>query len=428
MASRPPLAWLCRDCFADGLADPPRQCPACESLRLVSHAELRQLGLAHLDCDAFYASVEKRDNPSLAEKPVIIGGGKRGVVATACYVARIHGVRSAMPMFQAMKLCPDAVVIAPRMGAYQEAARQIRALMDGLTPLVEPLSIDEAFMDLAGTEKLHGNYPAASVAGLANRIEGEVGVSVSIGLASNKSLAKLASDMDKPRGFRVIGMAEAAALLSPMSVTTLFGVGKALARKMNRVGIKTCGDVVAADAELIRSLAGSFTQQLIEMAKGIDRRQVVANREAKSISAETTFEADIADYEILLGWLDRLCDRVVRRLRRNGVAGGRVVLKLKSAQHKLITRSATLPQPTRLKALVFAVSKSLLKRECSRTKYWRLIGIGVDQLTSDRLADQPNLADPDIGRQRRLQDAVDTIRHRHGEGSISSGRGVSETD
>ncbi|PJN96384.1 DNA polymerase IV, partial [Amaricoccus sp. HAR-UPW-R2A-40] len=203
---------LCRDCLTP--SPDPGRCPACRSPRTVAHPELLDLAIAHVDCDAFYASVEKRDDPSLRDVPLIVGGGQRGVVTTACYLARIHGVRSAMPMFQARRLCPQAVVVKPRMARYVEVSRQIRALMEALTPLVEPLSLDEAFLDLTGTERLHKAPPALLLARLQARVEAELGVSVSVGLSHNKFLAKTASDLDKPRGFSVIGRAETAAFLA----------------------------------------------------------------------------------------------------------------------------------------------------------------------------------------------------------------------
>ncbi|HCL48589.1 MAG TPA: DNA polymerase IV, partial [Rhodobiaceae bacterium] len=195
---------LCRDCLNSSTLEPHEtRCPSCHSPRLIKHDELLQLGVAHLDCDAFYAAVEKRDNPELNDKPVIIGGGRRGVVSTCCYIARIHGVHSAMPMFQATKACPDAVIVKPDMEKYGRVGREVRDLMRELTPLVEPLSIDEAFMDLRGTERLHGGAPAESLMRLVNRIENEIGITVSIGLSHNKFLAKLASDLNKPRGFSI---------------------------------------------------------------------------------------------------------------------------------------------------------------------------------------------------------------------------------
>ncbi|HHS89004.1 MAG TPA: DNA polymerase IV, partial [Rhodobacteraceae bacterium] len=236
---------LCRDCLSQ--FDAGRRCPDCHSPRVISHPELFDLTIAHMDCDAFYASVEKRDNPGLADKPVIIGGGKRGVVSTACYVARIHGVHSAMPMFQALKLCPEAVVIKPRMSAYVEASRAIRAMMDELTPVVEPLSLDEAFMDLSGTRQLHGAPPAVMLARLVRRMEDELGLTGSIGLSHNKFLAKVASDLDKPRGFSVIGRAETADFLRNKPVRMIWGVGQAMQASIDKAGIHTFADLLRWD-------------------------------------------------------------------------------------------------------------------------------------------------------------------------------------
>ena len=237
------MASLCRDCGASPSGD---ACPACGSRRVVRHAELFALGIGHIDCDAFYASVEKRDRPELAGRPVIVGGGTRGVVSAACYIARIYGVRSAMPMFKALQACPDAVVIRPDFAKYTAAARHIRTLMAELTPLVQPLSIDEAVLDLRGTEALHGAPAAAVLARLALRIEAEVGVTISVGLAPNRLLAKLAAERDKPRGFAVLG-SDAAQVLAPSPVSLLPGVGPALERRLHALGLRRVADLQALD-------------------------------------------------------------------------------------------------------------------------------------------------------------------------------------
>jgi DNA polymerase-4 len=287
---------LCRDCdslFAAGWC-----CPSCAGTRLVAHDEIARLAIAHVDCDAFFASVEKRDRPELRDRPVIVGGGRRGVVAACCYVARIDGVRSAMPMFKALGLCPDAVVIRPDLAKYAREGRRIRALMDDLTPLVQPLSIDEAALDLAGTEALHGAPPAAVLSRFARRVEAEVGVTVSIGLAGNRLLAKLAAERDKPRGFAVLG-ADAAAVLAPEPVGILPGVGPALRAKLARLGITCVGQLAALDDRLARMKLGDDGPALAARARGEDARRVDPVRAAKSISAETTFETDIAEADAL---------------------------------------------------------------------------------------------------------------------------------
>ena len=418
---------LCRGCGHAARVPRRETCPECGSHRVVQHPELGELALAHIDCDAFYASIEKRDNPDLLNKPVIVGGGKRGVVATACYVARIHGVRSAMPMFTALDLCPDAVVIAPRMEAYREAGIRIRNMMRELTPLVEPLSIDEAFLDLAGTEKLHGQSPAASLAGLARRVRDEVGVTISIGLAANKSMAKIASDQDKPDGFTVIGEDEAAGWLADRPVSILYGAGAALVRKLNASGIRTCAELAAAEPRRVAALAGESGPRLQERAAGIDNRAVVPGSSAKSVSAETTFDEDIGETAKLLAWLEQLSERVSARLKAKGLAGRRVVLKLKGSDFKLITRSATLLAPTRMADQIFSQGESLLLKEIgkegkARARRWRLIGIGVEDLTGIEDADRPDLADPGRERRNRLEEAMDSVRERFGRDGIAKGR------
>src|SRR5690606_13116262 len=238
------LATICRDCLAAGAAEePPQRCRHCGSPRMLAHAELAELTIAHIDCDAFYASIEKRDNPELRDRPLIIGGGVRGVVSTCCYIARQSGVHSAMPMFTARKLCPEAVIVRPNMQKYVDASRQIRGLLEKLTPLVEPLSIDEAFLDLTGTAVLHRGTAAEVLARLARRVEEQVGVTISIGLSHNKFLAKVASDLDKPRGFAVIGRDETLAFLAPRKVGLIYGVGKVFADTLRKDGFETIGQL-----------------------------------------------------------------------------------------------------------------------------------------------------------------------------------------
>ncbi|MEX1147546.1 MAG: DNA polymerase IV, partial [Sphingomonadales bacterium] len=275
---------------------PTRQrCPSCHGPRLIRHAEMFGLSIAHLDCDAFYASVEKRDNPDLANRPLIVGGGQRGVVATACYIARLRGVHSAMPIARARTLCPDAVVIRPNMDRYRAASRAIRALMDEVAPVVEPLSLDEAFLDLTGTDRLHGMPPAEVLVRLANRVRSEVGVTVSIGLSYNKFLAKVASDRNKPRGFFVIGRAEVREFLAAEPVSLIWGAGDALCRKLERDGIYRIGQLQAMDEDTLRNRYGSMGDRLYHFARGEDRRAVTAAAPPKSVSTEITLETDISD-------------------------------------------------------------------------------------------------------------------------------------
>jgi DNA polymerase-4 len=411
---------LCRDC-AVAAGDAPA-CPACGGRRLVRHPELFSLHIAHIDCDAFFASVEKRDRPELAARPVIVGGGVRGVVAACCYVARIQGVRSAMPMFKALKACPDAVVIKPDFAKYVAVSRQIRTMMEHLTPLVQPLSIDEAALDLAGTEALHGAPPAAVLAGFAGAVEREVGITVSIGLAANRLLAKIAAGRDKPRGFCVIG-AEAAALLAPEPVRLLPGVGPALARRLEAMGITRLAHLQHLDDRTARSRLGEDGPGLVRRARGEDARAVDPVRETKSISAETTFETDISDRTELERQLWRLTERLADRLHGEDFGAGGVVLKLKTAAFETRTRAHRLDAPTRLPDRLFDAARALLAREADGTAF-RLIGIGAQPLLPGHLADQPDLADPRAPRRVAAQAAIDALRQRFGVKAVVRGRGL----
>ena len=410
---------LCRDCGADP-GDAP-VCPACGHRRIVRHPELLDLTIAHVDCDAFYASVEKRDRPELMSRPVIVGGGVRGVVSAACYVARIYGVRSAMPMFKALKACPDAVVIRPDFAKYTAAARQIRALMDTLTPLMQPLSIDEAVLDLAGTQALHGAPPAAVLSRFALEVEKQVGVTVSIGLARNRLMAKIAAGRDKPRGFCVIG-AEAPALLATEPVRLLPGVGPALAKKLEAMGITRLGHLQAMDEATARRRLGDDGPALVQRARGEDSRLVHPDRDTKSISAETTFNTDLIDQPALERELWRLSEKLAGRLRLSDYAAAGVVLKLKTASFASRTRTQRLPHPTRLPDLLFQTARTMLAREVDGTA-WRLIGIGAQPLAPGTLADPPDLADPTQPKRAAAQSAIDALRDKFGTKAVMRGRG-----
>ena len=421
MSEAPPLpAGFCRDCLRPAKAEA-RRCFGCGSPRLLRHPELDRLTLAHIDCDAFYAAVEKRDNPELADKPVIIGGGKRGVVSTACYIARIHGVRSAMPMFKALEACPDAVVIRPDMEKYVQVGRAVRRMMEELTPLVQPLSIDEAFLELKGTERLHHDTAARILARFARRVESEIGITVSVGLSYCKFLAKVASDLQKPRGFSVIGAAEALAFLEPRPVTLIWGVGKAFAEVLARDGITTIGQLQRMEeADLIRRYGG-MGQRLSRLSRGLDERSVHPNEAAKSVSAETTFFDDIASLEELTAQLRRLSEKVSFRLKKSGTAGTTVVLKLKTADFRLRTRNRRLEDPTQLADRIFRTGLSLLEKEADGTRF-RLIGIGVTDLTGEsHRADPPDLVDGAASRRAAAEAAMDRLRDKFGKGSIETG-------
>ncbi len=413
------LPGFCRDCLA-GQPEGKTRCRACGSPRLVYHPELYRLTLAHIDCDAFYASVEKRDNPDLVDKPVIIGGGKRGVVSTACYIARIHGVRSAMPMFKALEACPQAVVIKPDMEKYVRVGRQVRSMMEELTPLVQPLSIDEAFLELKGTERLHHDPPARVLARFAQRVEKEIGITVSVGLSYCKFLAKVASDLQKPRGFSVIGEAEALSFLAPRPVTTIWGVGKAFAATLERDGIRTVGQLQTMEESDLMRRYGTMGQRLFRLSRGIDDRDVHLNDAAKSVSAETTFFDDIWRNEELVTHLRALSEKVAWRLKKSGIAGQTVVLKLKTADFKGRTRNRRLDDPTQLADRIFRTGLTLLEKEADGTRF-RLIGIGVSDLQDEALADPPDLVDEQAQRRAAAEIAMDKLREKFGKASVQTG-------
>ena len=386
------MTALCRDCAVLAEAPPAGgRCAACGSPRLVDHEELGTLPLAHIDCDAFYASVEKRDHPELLDRPVIVGGGTRGVVLACCYVARLSGIRSAMPMFKALKACPEAVVIPPDMAKYRVVGRQVHELMLATTPLVQPLSIDEAFLDLSGTERLHGGPPARTLALLARRIEREIGVTVSIGLSYNKFLAKIASDLDKPRGFAVLGRGEALDFLGPRSVELIWGVGAALQQRLARDGITTIAELRQRPERELVARYGAIGRRLARFAQGEDDRAVDPDLPVKSISSETTFDRDIASADGLAAELRPLCDSLARRLVRAERAAAGITLKLKTADFRLLSRSRRLADPTQRADAIYRAALALLEEEADGRTAFRLIGVGSDRLAEAALADPPDL-------------------------------------
>jgi DNA polymerase-4 len=381
---------LCRDCceMVDG---PAVACCRCGGIRLLAHAEIESLGIAHVDCDAFYAAVEKRDRPELAREPLIVGhAGGRGVVVTACYVARTFGVRSAMPMFQALELCPHGTVIQPDMGRYKRVSEAIRAIFASATAVVEPVSLDEAYLDLTDDHSTETLPPAAALAAISERIEDEIGITVSIGLACNKFLAKLASELHKPRGFSVIGRAEARAFLAPLSVRKIHGVGAVTARRMEESGLATIGDLQALKDQELAARFGKFGHRLALFARGDDDRAVTPYRPVKSISAETTFAQDTASSARLREVAQGLCDRVAAQLTRKGVAGSSIVLKLKTSDFRILTRSKRLSHPTQRAALIYESVAALIDREADGRTF-RLIGVGVGDLGSATAADPTDL-------------------------------------
>jgi DNA polymerase-4 len=412
-------ALLCRDCIAES-SGASRRCRACGSPRVIAHEERTQLTIAHIDCDAFYAAVEKRDNPALRDKPVIIGGGVRGVVSTCCYVARTFGVRSAMPMFKALQACPDAIVIRPDMQKYAEVGAQVRARMRDLTPLVEPLSIDEAFLDLTGTQRLHGASADIVLARFARDVERDIGISVSVGLSYCKFLAKIASDLDKPRGYAIIGRAEALEFLRDKSVGLIWGVGAVMRDKLQGDGYRLIGDLQRADERDLMRRYGGEGSRLWRLARGVDVREVSPERETKSVSAETTFDTDVRDVEALTRTLYRLCEKVSSRLKASDLAGATITLKLKTADFKTRTRARSLNEPTQLAARLFKAARELLEKEADGAAF-RLIGVGAGALADATEADHGDLADTRITRDKAREKAMDDLRAKFGGAAVVRG-------
>jgi DNA polymerase-4 len=384
------MPTLCRDC-CEIVDTAGKACDRCGGTRLLTHAEIDTLGIAHIDCDAFYASVEKRDRPELRNEPVIIGGtGGRGVVVTACYIARQSGARSAMPMFHALELCPSATVIRPDMAKYKSVSEQIRVIFGAATSVIEPLSLDEAYLDLTDDYRTEAPPAAEALAAIAIRIEREVGITVSVGLSCNKFLAKLASDFGKPRGFSIIGRAEAKDLLAPLSVRKIHGVGAVTARRMEAGGLSTIGDLQKLPERDFTSRFGKFGARLAQFSHGRDERRVTPWRPTKSISAETTFRSDTGSAGRLRELADPLCERVAAHLGRKGLAGRSVVLKLKTSDFQILTRTRTFAHPTQREDLIRDSIHAMIDNEADGRTF-RLIGVGVGDLDEATVADPADL-------------------------------------
>ncbi len=417
-----PMPALCRDSLTTFDSAP--RCPACRSPRTLNHPELYDLSIAHIDCDAFYASVEKRDDPSIRDKPVIVGGGRRGVVTTACYIARIKGVRSAMPMFKALKLCPEATVVKGRMSVYVEVSRQIRSMMEELTPAVEPLSLDEAFLDLTGTTRLHHAPPAVMLARLTRRIRDEIGITASVGLSHNKFLAKVASDLDKPNGFSIIGQAETLDFLRDKPVRLIWGVGQAAQASLEKAGIRTFADLLRWDRRDLHARFGSHGDRLWHLARGEDFRRVSANAPVKSISNETTFGEDTADPDILDGHIWRLAEKVADRAKARQLAGRIVTLKVKKSNFAVLTRQSQLTDPTQIADRIYRTARDLFDLVAGEGPF-RLLGVGISDLSGEDSADRSgDLLDPQAARRAQAERATDRIRARFGAEAIVKGRAL----
>ena len=416
------IVSVCRECFKTFIIKK-EFCDKCYSVNIISNDEIENLNIAHVDCDAFYASIEKRDNPNYKNNPLIIGGGKRGVVATACYIARTKGVKSAMPMYKALKLCPEAIIIKPNIQKYKKASDKINKLMKEMTPLVEPLSLDEAFLDLSGTTRLHKKIPAVLLAELSKKIIEEVGISVSIGLSYNKFLAKICSDIDKPRGFSIINKEEAPNYLQDKPVELLWGVGKTLKHKLNNDGIKTIGQIKEMKLNEVISKYGAIGSHIFKLSNAEDNRVIKPFRKVKSISHETTFDKDTNDEVFLKKILWDLCEKVSNRSKNKGLGGNTINIKIKTKDFKLISRSITIDEPTQIAEIIFQAAKLLLLREINTNKF-RLLGVGLSNLKEAEICDLYDLINIDSNRDKKIEFAMDSIRHRFGTNLIKKGRSI----
>lgn len=387
--------------------------------------------ILHVDMDAFYASVEERENPALVGKPVIVGGSaeSRGVVAAANYEARKYGVHSAMASTRAKRLCPQAIVIRPRMDLYAEVSDQVRAIFERFTPLIEPLSLDEAFLDATPSESLFGS--SAEIGRQIKRlIREELRLVASVGVAPNKFLAKIASDLRKPDGFVQVDAERIQEFLDPLPVGRIWGVGKVTGKVFEKLAISTIGELRQLSADTLQQLFGASGEHYWRLARGLDERRVVPDRESKSVSHETTFAEDISDGEILHAWLVELAEQVARRLRRHDIQGRTVELKIRFADFKTITRSVTLPQPTNVTQELLAAGAELLATRLPKDHLpVRLLGFGVSGLDRPRAVQQQLFADPLRERHQQLDRVTDQIAEKFGRKAIRRSTGLEkETD
>ncbi len=385
-----------------------------------------QENIIHVDMDAFYASIEQRDNPALRGKPVIVGGGrKRGVVSAASYEARAHGVRSAMPIAKAQKLCPNGVFLPVRMARYVEVSRRImKALLD-FTPLVEPVSLDEAFLDVTGTERLFGTPEQVGLK-IKDRIRRETSLTASVGIASNKFLAKLASDFKKPDGFFIIRDAEKEAFLAPLPVTKLWGVGEAMAKALETLGVRTVGQLRDVPLEMLRRRFGKWAEDLHNLAHGLGSRAVHPDSDAKSIGAETTFEEDTDDADFLERALLDLSEDVGWRLREAGLHARTVTLKARFSDFRTITRAATLPEATNTTLDIYRTAAALMRTKVPPGEPLRLVGVTVSHLSSQGQG-QLMLFGGAGRKAKELEKAVDNVRRKLGKDSVKRGRLIEGT-
>jgi len=388
--------------------------------------------IIHIDMDAFYASVEELDRPELRGRPVVVGGAAeaRGVVAAANYVARECGIHSAMPMSRALRLCPQAIRLPVRIARYVGLSRQIRGIFARYTPLIEPLSLDEAFLDAMGSERLYGSSEQIARR-IKQEINTELGLMASVGVAANKFIAKIASDFDKPDGFVVVPPEQTQAFLDPLPISRLWGVGKATHQVFDRLGVQTIQQVRLLPEAVMQDYFGKHGQQLWRLAQGIDERRVVPERQAKSISHETTFAQDISDRQALQACLMDLTEQVASRLRHAELLGRTAQLKLRFADFKTLSRSVTLDKPTQTTEVLWRAASKLFE-QCSLPQAVRLLGMGVSNLLpeNERVQEQAELfatiatIDP---RQQQLDELADKINKRYGKATLHRGSSTRRT-
>ena len=387
--------------------------------------------ILHVDMDAFYASVEVREQPGLAGRPVIVGGSPRGrgVVSAANYEARRFGIHSAMPTARAMRLCPEAVCLPGRMSLYASVSRQIREIFNRYSPLVEPLSLDEAFLDVTDSQRLFGS--AAEIANaIKQAIRNELSLVASVGIAPNKFIAKIASDLDKPDGFVEVMPGEVQAFLDPLPVSRIWGVGKATGKELDRLGITTIAQLRQQSEAVLQDRFGKFGNHLWRLANGMDDRPVVSDSEAKSISNETTRHSDISNRDTLRAWLMELTEQVCWRLRQHDLFGRTVQIKLRFADFSTITRSHTLPEATQQTKQVWQAVMALFDKAMQgESRRLRLVGVGVSGLseTAQRPQVQTDMFEqPKDTRQMQLDEVADAIKSRFGSSGIRRGTGYKQ--
>ena len=379
--------------------------------------------ILHVDMDAFYASVELRDNPELAGKPVVVGGSPqgRGVVSAASYQARKFGVYSAMSAAQALRQCPQLIFIKPRMEHYAKISKQIREIFFRFTSLVEPLSLDEAFLDVSGSEKLFGDGEAIAKQ-IKHQIKSELGLTASAGVAPNKYLAKVASDLEKPDGLVIVPPDRIQEFLDPLEIARVWGIGPKTAAKFHALGVSTIGELRQLPMATLQRLFGINSEHFWRLSRGLDTRSVVADRHAKSVSHETTFARNIGENETLEAWLHELTDQVARRLRRHGILGRTIQLKLRYANFDTITRSTTIGEPTQTTEILWTAARDLLqKTRHENRRSVRLLGMGVSNLTHDQKIQQNLFDQAEKAKANRVDEAVDAIRDRLGSFAVQRG-------